>query len=256
MPVTRSSRDDRPSRSASDPPTASPKATDAGYADRGALSAAGVPRDGDHHVLSAPLPDLHVVHGLRPGEPAAARFRRTSSASTTTSDRHEQAEYPELRVHPAALLQPLLGVLQRHHPRGSRRRHRPRPQRQRAALQEGLSGLVHPPRDHSADHRGDGLAAPVRRGQRARSTWRSRASASCSSIPPDAFRIDWLGQVDDPISFIPLPLAYFALLAANTWLGWPLNSVVATGALQSIPPRSVRGGRDGRGQRLAAASRS
>ncbi len=55
-------------------------------------------------------------------------------------------------------------------------------------------------------------------------------------IPPDAFRIDWLGQVDDPISFIPLPLAYFALLAANTWLGWPLNSVVATGALQSVPP--------------------
>ena len=55
-------------------------------------------------------------------------------------------------------------------------------------------------------------------------------------IPPDAFKIDWLGQVDDPINFIPLPLAYFALLAANTWLGWPLNSVVATGALQSVPP--------------------
>jgi arabinogalactan oligomer / maltooligosaccharide transport system permease protein len=55
-------------------------------------------------------------------------------------------------------------------------------------------------------------------------------------IPPDAFKIDWLAQVNDPIWFIPLPLAYFALLAANTWLGWPLNSVVATGALQSIPP--------------------
>ena len=55
-------------------------------------------------------------------------------------------------------------------------------------------------------------------------------------IPPDAFRINWLGQVNDPISFIPLPLAYFALLTANSWLGWPLNSVVATGALQSIPP--------------------
>jgi arabinogalactan oligomer/maltooligosaccharide transport system permease protein len=55
-------------------------------------------------------------------------------------------------------------------------------------------------------------------------------------IPPDAFKIDWLGQVNDPINFIPLPLAYFALLAANTWLGWPLNSVVATGALQSVPP--------------------
>jgi arabinogalactan oligomer/maltooligosaccharide transport system permease protein len=54
-------------------------------------------------------------------------------------------------------------------------------------------------------------------------------------IPPDAFRIDWLRQVQDPIPFIPLPLAYFALLTANTWLGWPLNAVVATGALQSIP---------------------
>ncbi len=55
-------------------------------------------------------------------------------------------------------------------------------------------------------------------------------------IPPDVFKIDWLNQVQDPISFIPLPLAFFALLTANTWLGWPLNSVVATGALQSIPP--------------------
>lgn len=55
-------------------------------------------------------------------------------------------------------------------------------------------------------------------------------------IPPDVFKIDWLGQVSDPISFIPLPLAFFALLTANSWLGWPLNSVVATGALQSIPP--------------------
>ena len=54
-------------------------------------------------------------------------------------------------------------------------------------------------------------------------------------IPGEAFQIDWLRQIQDPISFIPLPLAYFALLTANTWLGWPLNSVVATGALQSIP---------------------
>jgi arabinogalactan oligomer/maltooligosaccharide transport system permease protein len=54
-------------------------------------------------------------------------------------------------------------------------------------------------------------------------------------IPAQAFQVDWLHQIADPISFIPLPLAYFALLTANTWLGWPLNSVVATGALQSIP---------------------
>jgi arabinogalactan oligomer / maltooligosaccharide transport system permease protein len=55
-------------------------------------------------------------------------------------------------------------------------------------------------------------------------------------LPPDFFHIDWLGQISDPIPFIPLPLAFFALLTANSWLGWPLNAVVATGALQSIPP--------------------
>jgi arabinogalactan oligomer/maltooligosaccharide transport system permease protein len=54
-------------------------------------------------------------------------------------------------------------------------------------------------------------------------------------LPAAAFHIDWLRQVEDPISFIPLPLAFFAMLITNTWLGWPLNSVVATGALQSIP---------------------
>ena len=56
-------------------------------------------------------------------------------------------------------------------------------------------------------------------------------------LPPDlpAFHLNWIRQADDPIPFIPLPLAYFAMLTANTWLGWPLNSVVATGALQSIP---------------------
>jgi arabinogalactan oligomer/maltooligosaccharide transport system permease protein len=54
-------------------------------------------------------------------------------------------------------------------------------------------------------------------------------------LPADMFRIDWLRQVEDPFPFIPLPLAYFAMLVTNTWLGWPLNAVVATGALQSIP---------------------
>ncbi len=56
-------------------------------------------------------------------------------------------------------------------------------------------------------------------------------------IPADApgLNLNWLRQTNDPIPFIPLPLAYFAMLIANTWLGWPLNAVVATGALQSIP---------------------
>jgi arabinogalactan oligomer/maltooligosaccharide transport system permease protein len=50
-----------------------------------------------------------------------------------------------------------------------------------------------------------------------------------------AFHLNWLRQPEDPIPWLPLPLAFFAMLIANTWLGWPLNSVVATGALQSIP---------------------
>ncbi len=31
-------------------------------------------------------------------------------------------------------------------------------------------------------------------------------------------------------------LAFYAVLIANVWLGWPFMMVVATGALQSIPP--------------------
>ena len=64
-------------------------------------------------------------------------------------------------------------------------------------------------------------------------------------IPADAFQIDWLRQVKAPIDWLlpstaggpnlALPLAFYAMLVTNTWLGWPLNSVVATGALQSIP---------------------
>ena len=54
-------------------------------------------------------------------------------------------------------------------------------------------------------------------------------------LPP--FQLDWLNHPNPILAVGPLvlPLAYFALLAANVWLGWPLNSVVATGALQSIP---------------------
>ena len=54
-------------------------------------------------------------------------------------------------------------------------------------------------------------------------------------MPETAFHADWLRQVEDPIPFVPLPMAFFAMLLTNTWLGWPLNAVVATGALQSIP---------------------
>lgn len=56
-------------------------------------------------------------------------------------------------------------------------------------------------------------------------------------MPPGGFNLDWLNQPNPIFAAGPfiLPLAYFSLLAANVWLGWPLNSVVATGALQSIP---------------------
>jgi arabinogalactan oligomer/maltooligosaccharide transport system permease protein len=49
--------------------------------------------------------------------------------------------------------------------------------------------------------------------------------------------LDWLNEPNPILALGPfiLPVAYFALLGANVWLGWPLNSVVATGALQSIP---------------------
>ncbi len=64
-------------------------------------------------------------------------------------------------------------------------------------------------------------------------------------LPPETFQIDWLRQIAPPLPWLlpnveggpdlALPLAFYAMLVTNTWLGWPLNSVVATGALQSIP---------------------
>jgi arabinogalactan oligomer/maltooligosaccharide transport system permease protein len=64
-----------------------------------------------------------------------------------------------------------------------------------------------------------------------------RAIGTLFGIPGTAFDIPWLEpSQSDPIPWLSLlPLSYFAMLIANVWLGWPLNSVVATGALQSIP---------------------
>ncbi|HEY1014094.1 MAG TPA: sugar ABC transporter permease [Herpetosiphonaceae bacterium] len=50
-----------------------------------------------------------------------------------------------------------------------------------------------------------------------------------------AFNIRWLEDLNNPIPGIPLPLSYFAMLITNIWLGWPFMTIVATGALQSIP---------------------
>jgi len=55
----------------------------------------------------------------------------------------------------------------------------------------------------------------------------------------DPVRIRWLTEFTPPIPWLlptgPLPLAYYAMMIANFWLGWPFMTVVATGALQSIP---------------------
>jgi arabinogalactan oligomer/maltooligosaccharide transport system permease protein len=54
-----------------------------------------------------------------------------------------------------------------------------------------------------------------------------------TSLPTDT---RWLEATTTPISFLPfLPLAFYCVLLANIWLGWPFMMVVATGALQSIP---------------------
>ena len=57
---------------------------------------------------------------------------------------------------------------------------------------------------------------------------------SLFGIPPESFQIRWIDQVQHPFGG-PLPLSFYALLFCNIWLGWPFMTVVATGALQSIP---------------------
>jgi arabinogalactan oligomer/maltooligosaccharide transport system permease protein len=55
----------------------------------------------------------------------------------------------------------------------------------------------------------------------------------------DPIKIRWLFEYKPPIPWLlpngPLPLAYYAMMVANFWLGWPFMVLVATGALQSIP---------------------
>ena len=55
----------------------------------------------------------------------------------------------------------------------------------------------------------------------------------------DPVRIRWLTDYAAPIPWLlpngPLTLAYYAMMIANFWLGWPFMTLVATGALQSIP---------------------
>ncbi len=75
---------------------------------------------------------------------------------------HQPALDPELRLRPAAAVQPGLGVLERHHPRDPGRRDRPAPAHQGPVVQAVLPLPVHHPGRHPADHRGDGLEEHVR----------------------------------------------------------------------------------------------
>jgi arabinogalactan oligomer/maltooligosaccharide transport system permease protein len=59
------------------------------------------------------------------------------------------------------------------------------------------------------------------------------------NIPEETFRIRWMEDIYPPIKwFLPgmaMPLSFYAMLVTNIWVGWPFNTIVATGALQSIP---------------------
>ena len=108
------------------------------------------------------------------------------------------------------------------------------------------------PGRHPAAHRGDGLDEHVRRRlRRGQPDPARRSAASCGmpgrrpSTPTGCAR----SRIRSRSSRCRWPSSRCS--STNTWLGWPLNAVVATGALQSIPQRAVRGGRDRR-RRLVA----
>lgn len=69
-------------------------------------------------------------------------------------------------------------------------------------------------------------------------TWRNMYDPTFGAVN-QLLDIDlkWLTDQTAPIGGALgwLPLAFYAVLIANTWLGWPFMMVVATGALQSIP---------------------
>ncbi|MBM4424923.1 MAG: sugar ABC transporter permease [Chloroflexi bacterium] len=58
-------------------------------------------------------------------------------------------------------------------------------------------------------------------------------------VAPEVFRIRWMESIEPPLAWLlpgqALPLSYYAMLITNIWLGWPFMTIVATGALQSIP---------------------
>jgi arabinogalactan oligomer/maltooligosaccharide transport system permease protein len=61
----------------------------------------------------------------------------------------------------------------------------------------------------------------------------ARINEALGTSLPTATR--WLEVAHDSGILYYLPVAFWAVLLANIWLGWPFMMVVATGALQSIP---------------------
>lgn len=65
------------------------------------------------------------------------------------------------------------------------------------------------------------------------------AIGSVFGLPREMFEINWLGSIEHPIGLLfpwqPMPVTYYAMLISNFWRGWPWVTVIATGALQSIP---------------------
>ena len=78
-------------------------------------------------------------------------------------DPRQQHRHPELRLPPAPRLQPVLGPLERRHPRRARGRDRADPQHEGAEVQRVLPGDLHPPGGRSR-----------------RSSWR-RSGGTCST---------------------------------------------------------------------------
>ena len=145
----------------------------------------------------------------------------------------------ELRLRAGPGLQPLVGLLERGHPRRAGRDRGDHPEHPRAC---GLK------RFYRAIFILPVVIPPII----VATVWRNMFDPTHGAInfllqdtigilfqlPPGSFNMDWLNQPNPIIAAgaFMLPLAYFALLTANVWLGWPLNSVVATGA----PPERSR----------------
>ena len=115
-----------------------------------------------------------------------------------------------------------------------------------------LPRAVHPAGRHPADHRRDGLAEHVRRRTAAPSTTPLQAVGGLFEIPADASQPRLAapaGRSRSRSSRCRSPTSRCSPRTPGS--AGRSTAVVATGALQSIPRRPVRGGRDGRRELVA-----